>query len=271
MATIRKQRVGKYTYLQIVESKRVNGKPRPVVLKHLGTAQQLLYKLKQGPMKQKIRSASHGAAYLFYKVAQDLDLVSIFSKNFSQQKRDGLKVGKSLLLAVIHRAIKAGSKRSFANWAKQTTLPHLAQFSPSKLNSSHFWDQMDTVEDKQLEKVEKLITTKMMEAGLLSPKLLFYDLTNFYTYISSTNKASELAQRGRNKQKRHDLRQFGLAQVVTKEFLIPVLSTVYEGNKVDKKVFTPFLTKLRKILSELNLEIEELTIVFDKGRQQLKS
>ncbi|PHJ36858.1 hypothetical protein P378_19850 [Desulforamulus profundi] len=74
-----------------------------------------------------------------------------------------------------------------------------------------------------------------------------------------------MAQRGRNKQKRTDLRQFGLAQVVTKEFLIPVFSEIYEGNKSDKELFIPTLTKLRKKLSELNLDMEEITIVFDKG------
>jgi len=61
MATIRKQKVGKYTYWQIIESKRVDGKPRPVMLMHLGTAEQLLYRLKDGPLQKKIRSAFHGA------------------------------------------------------------------------------------------------------------------------------------------------------------------------------------------------------------------
>lgn len=105
---------------------------------------------------------------------------------------------------------------------------------------------MDTVTDQQLETVEKEITAKMVDKGLISPKLLFYDLTNFYTYIDPGNERSKIAQRGRNKQKRHDLRQFGLAQVATKEFLIPVLSEVYEGNKPDKSMFIPFITRLRK-------------------------
>ena len=47
-----------------------------------------------------------------------------------------------------------------------------------------------------------------------------------FTHIDSTNEKAELDQRGRNKQKRTDLRQFGLAQVVTKEFLIPVFSEI---------------------------------------------
>lgn len=265
MATIRKTKVGKYTYWQIVESKRVNGKPRPVVLAHLGTAEQLLHRLKEGPLEKKVRSAAHGAVELFYKTAQMLELPLIFEKTFSAQKRDGLKVGHSLLLAALHRAIAPDSKRSFANWAKQTTLPEFFKFNPSKLDSQHFWDQMDTVSEHQLAEVEKQITMKLLDRGLVSPKLLFYDLTNFFTYIDSGNKRSKLTQRGRNKQKRHDLRQFGLAQVVTKDFLIPVFSEVYEGNITDKERFIPFLTRLREKLAELNISIEEITIVFDKG------
>ncbi|MEW5920852.1 MAG: hypothetical protein AB1796_07900 [Bacillota bacterium] len=90
-----------------------------------------------------------------------------------------MKTGQSLLLAALHQAIKPGSKRAFAGWAKQTTLPQLAGFDPKKLDSQHFWDQMDTVTEQELNTVEKEITLKLKDNGLLSPKLLFYDLTNF--------------------------------------------------------------------------------------------
>lgn len=265
MATIRKQKVGKYTYWQIIESKRVDGKPRPVVLMHLGTAEQLLYKLKEGPLEKTLRSASHGAVSALWRVAAELDLIDIFNRCFSRQRRDGLSVGESLLLAAIHRAIKPGSKRTFAGWAAQTTLPELAGFDPARLDSQHFWDQMDVVTEEQLEAAEQAITKRMLDLGLWSPKLLFYDLTNFFTYIASDNERSELAQRGHNKQKRHDLRQFGLAQVVTREFLLPVFSEVYPGNRSDAAMFTPTLTKVRAKLSELELAVEELTMIFDKG------
>lgn len=265
MTTIRKQKVGKHIYWQIIESKRIDGKPRPVVLMHLGTAEQLLYKLRGGALKKKIRSASHGAVSLFWKAAKELDLPGIFNAHFAQQLTDGLLPGTSLLLAAIHRAIEPGSKSAFASWAEKTTLPEIAGFNPKRLTSQHFWEQMDTVTEVQLESVEKAITQKMLEQGLLSPRLLFYDLTNFFTHISTGNERAKLPQRGHNKQKRNDLRQFGLAQVVTKEFLIPVLSEVYEGNKTDEKMFVPTLTRLRNKLSELNLDIQELTIVFDKG------
>ena len=263
MATLRKQKVGKYTYWQIVESKRVNGKPRPVVLMHLGTAEQLLYKLKGGPFKKKIKSYSHGAVSALWRIAEEMDLPRIFAQVFSPQQRDGLPVGKSLLLAAVHRAVKPGSKRAFAEFAEKTTLPKIAGFVSAKLTSQHFWDQMDTVTDEQLEEAEKEITQKMLEKGLLTPRLLFYDLTNFFTYIATENKKTKLAQRGENKQ--NDLRQFGLAQVVTKEFLLPVFSQVYAGNGSEKRLFIPYLTRLREKLTELSLNVEEITVVFDKG------
>lgn len=271
MATLRKQKVGKYTYWQIIESKRVNGKPRPVVLMHLGTAEQLLYKLSNGPLVKKVRSRSHGAVQLLLQTAEELNLFSLFDEHFSDQVRSGLTVGQSVLVAAIYRAVHPGSKRAFSEWAKQTTLPELMDFNPAKLNSQHFWDQMDTITDKQLESVEKSLTQHMLKEGLLSSRLLFYDLTNFATHIASTNETSDLAKRGRNKQKRNDLRQFGLSQVVTREFLIPVFSEVYEGNQADSKRFVPFLTRLRNKLEELQLKVEEFTVVFDKGSNTKKN
>ena len=265
MASLRKQKVGQYVYWQIVESKRVNGKPRPVVVAHLGTAEKLLYRLTQGPVQKEIQSHSHGAVQLLWKAAQKLELPSLFSEVFSSQMRNDVSVGTTLLLASIHRALQPGSKRSFSFWVAQTTLPQLARFEASALDSQHFWDQMDTVTEAQLLQVQSAITQKLFHQGWVSTKLLFYDLTNFFTFISTTNTASTLTQRGHNKQKRHDLRQFGLAQATTREHLLPILSQVYEGNQNDHTIFLPFLEKVKALFQSLQKPLEEFTLVFDKG------
>ena len=271
MATIRKQKVGKYTYWQIVESKRVNGKPRPFVLAHLGTAGQLLCKLKKGPLKKTVKSYSYGSSYLLWKLAQEIGLLGMAERVFSGQERAGLSVGKSLVLAAIHRALKPGSKNAFADFAKETALPQTVGFKAAALTSQHFWDQMDTVTEAQIQQVEWELTVKMAREGLLDPELLFYDLTNFFTCLATDNGRAELPKRGKNKQKRNDLRQFGLAQVVTREFLIPVFTEVYEGNTPDEKRFIPFLTKLRQRFAELNIKLEAITLVFDKGSNSKKN
>jgi len=76
---------------------------------------------------------------------------------------------------------------------------------------------MDSVTDAHLENAEIAITEKMIEKGLFFAKLLFYDLTNFFICTDSTNHRCKLAKSGRNKQKRNDLRQFGLSLVVTRD------------------------------------------------------
>ncbi|WP_143338426.1 hypothetical protein [Desulforamulus profundi] len=72
-----------------------------------------------------------------------------------------MPIGKSLLLAAVHRAIKPGSKNTFAARAKQTTLPEIAGFDPDKLDSRHFWEQMDTVNDEQF--VDRLYLNGLLD------------------------------------------------------------------------------------------------------------
>jgi transposase len=63
--------------------------------------------------------------------------------------------------------------------------------------------------------IEQLpILQNVLQIFKLEHDTLFFDTTNFFTYIDSTNTRSTIAVRGKNKQKRTDLRQVGLAMVV---------------------------------------------------------
>src|SRR5680860_758409 len=79
MATIQSKSTKGYKYWYIVESRRVNGKPRPVVLAYLGKADDLLKRL-QGLYTLKLKSYSHGAVSALINVAARLDVVSILNK-----------------------------------------------------------------------------------------------------------------------------------------------------------------------------------------------
>ena len=69
MATLQAKRTRGYKYWQIVESRRVNGKPRPIVLAHLGTAEAILKKLQRGTSFT-IKSYSHGLLYPLLKLSK---------------------------------------------------------------------------------------------------------------------------------------------------------------------------------------------------------
>ena len=94
---------------------------------------------------------------------------------------------------------------------------------------------------------------------------LFYDTTNFFTFIATTNARCTLAQRAKNKQKRHDLRQVGLALVVTREDQIPLFHLSYPGNSSDCDVFKAIVHHIKQRLVALGLDLERHTLVFDRG------
>src|SRR3989339_2260937 len=82
------------------------------------------------------------------------------------------------------------------------------------------------------ELVKKLITTYQIELDCL-----FFDTTNFFTFIDSANTHCDLPQRGKNKQKRYDLRQIGMALLVSRKEQFPLFHKTYRGNKNDITVF----------------------------------
>ena len=56
-------------------------------------------------------------------------------------------------------------------------------------------------------------------------------MTNFATFIDTGNGKAPVAQRGKAKQKRSDLRLVGLGLVVTRDGGIPLLSHAYPGEQ----------------------------------------
>lgn len=264
MATIQKKKIKGNYYWYIVESKRVNGKPRPVVIAYLGRIEDILSKL-GGEKKIELSSRSHGAVASLWKTAIDNSVLDILKKHLSSQERDDLLVAQSLLIAAIHRVIEPASKNAFSDWVKNTTLPEIAGFQSKRITSQHFWDQMDTVTDKQIENIHNDITSMIMNKHAFTPETLFFDSTNFFTFIDTQNEHCDIARRGHNKQKRNDLRQFGLAMLVSKDHFIPLGCEVYQGNMNDSKMFREYLPGLLERFKKVGIKSNDVTIVFDKG------
>ncbi len=159
--------------------------------------------------------------------------------------RNNLTAGITLLLGAIGRICMPTSKRGWWSWAKTTSCEYLLRCSLSKIDSQHFWDLMDSLPMDAIEKIELELLKNVFKVYGLESDTLFFDTTNFYTYIDSTNLRCTVAQRGKNKQKRYDLRQVGLAMVVTRKDMIPVFHHTYDGNMNDTKVFKTVIGKIK--------------------------
>jgi hypothetical protein len=95
---------------------------------------------------------------------------------------------------------------------------------------------------------------------------LALDMTNFATYIDSANERAPIAQRGKAKQKRVDLRLVGLALVVTRDGGIPIVSHAYPGDRPDVTQFSAVLDELVTRYRLLVDSVESLTVVYDAGQ-----
>ena len=168
-----------------------------------------------------VKSWAHGAVAALLQVAAKLDVVSIINNYVHSRRpymadkplRNKLTVGITLLLAAMGRVCTPTSKRSWWSWAQTTSCGYLLRVSLSKLGSQHFWDLMDALPENSIESIERDLLRNVMVSYSLETDTLFYDTTNFYTFIDSANDRCDIAQRGKNKQKRGDLRQVGLARV----------------------------------------------------------
>lgn len=266
MASLQKHVVGGRTYWRIVESRRIDGKPRAVPILYLGTADSLLEKLLAAPTgRLRVRSFQHGDVAALKAAADRLDVVNIIDKHVSRRRRS-LSVGTTMLLASINRAVRPRSKMGWAAWAGRTSLHRLFPgLKVKQLTSQFFWDQMDCIDPMALRAIEDELTDAVVRELKVELDTLFYDTTNFFTYIASTNTKPKLPQRGNSKQKRKDLRIFSLALLVSRDGQIPLCSDVYEGNKVDYSRFPDSLGRIRQRLADLSVDLNELTVVYDRG------
>jgi transposase len=257
----------RHRYLRIVESFRDPKTKRPKlrVLRHLGRADDALTLLR-GADPLELHSRSHGAVAAVWQMARRVDLAGIIDRCLPKGGRaDGLSVGETLTLAAVGRACRATSKRGFAAWADTTTLGALAQVDLTRLTSQHFWDQMHKIPVAALAKIERALVQGVVAHFSLSVDTLLYDATNFFTFLASTNKRATLPARGHNKQKRHDLRQVGVALCCTRTEAIPLFHTVYGGERPDVRVFADVFPQLRERFIALGRGLDALTVVYDKG------
>lgn len=277
MAYLKPKRIHGHTYWYMVESRRVGGRVKTVNLAYLGRAEQILRGLRQADRPpERLKSFSHGGVAVLLSLADRLGLVELIDRYVqpprpSRPARRRLSVGQTLVLAAIGRALHPTSKRGWSAWARQTTWSQLWRFDPERITSAFFWDQMDRLPVEALMPIQAELGRRVMDIFDVSADSLFYDVTNFHTFIDSRNTHCDLPQRGKNKQKRNDLRQFQVGMLVSRDGWIPLLAKLYRGNHNDVTTFPEALAAICQQCLELHLDPRQVTLVADKGNISKKN
>jgi len=266
MASIIKKKKKNRWYYYAVESARVNGKPRIVWQKYLGTVEGIV-KRAEGAAPPKPKEAvifEAGGVAALLRIAQRLGVVELIDEVVP--KRDqGPSVGRYMVLAALNRALAPCSKLAIGEWYEQTVLRRLWRVPKTAFSSQRFWDHMDVVSEEAIDRVQRELALRIEREYGLDRNVLLYDTTNFFTFLATSNSRGGIAQRGHSKGKRHDLRQVGLALLVTRESQVPLFHRVYTGNIADVSLFPELAKELLERHDELVGPNKEATLVFDKG------
>ena len=97
-------------------------------------------------------------------------------------------------------------------------------------------------------------------------------MTNFATFIATGNGKAPVAQRGKAKQKRADLRLVGLGLVVTRDGGIPLTWHAYPGDRPDVTQFPAMIDQLLGQYQAVTAAAgvppgdPDMTVVFDAGQ-----
>ena len=271
MAHIIGKKIGGQTYYYLREMARVDGKPKVVSQTYLGKADDIAAAVAgSGPVglePERSRHLAFGDLAAVWAVLQRLGVADIIDKAAGSRRADAAAgVGTYLALAIVNRVVDPRSKRGFAGWWATTAGDRLVKLPATALDHRRFWDAMDSLDETALRTAERQITAKMVSEFGLDLSGLALDMTNFATFIDSTNTRAPIAQRGHAKQKRNDLRLVGLGLVVTRDGGVPVASHAYRGNAPDVTQFPTLIDELTTRYLEAGGARAELTVVFDAGQ-----
>jgi transposase len=280
MASLIAKKKANQLYYYVVESARVDGKPRIVRQTYLGTAERVaaLVKDRTAPLPLSATAIDFGLPGALWLAALQSGVFALL-ESLWPAPRSGPSTAHYLLLAAIHRICQPGPKTEVADWYRHTILHALWGFPAERFTSQEFWDCFDRIrvtgsaalspEEDDLDRAQLQLLALWKEKKLVSRRLLAYDTTNFYTWVASTNTRNELAQRGHNKQGRHNLRQVSLSYVLDGENGLSLAHHVYPGNVADADELPAALARIVELLDGNQIPRDSVTLVLDKGSAAL--
>ena len=276
MASLYKKVISGKPYWYLREMGWVDGKPKLVSERYLGTAadiEALLDAREAAVLPERTRHLAFGDVAAAWGVLQDLGVAAIINEVTGARRADaGASAGTYLALAALNRLVAPCSKAAFADWWKTTAADRFTKIPASVLDHRRFWDAMHAVTLGQLEEISRRIAVRIVQASGVDCSSVALDMTNFATFIGTANGKAPVAQRGKAKQKRSDLRLVGLGLVVTRDGGIPLTWHAYPGDRPD---VTQFPAMIDQLLSQYQAVCAaaavpdgaaDMTVVFDAGQ-----
>ncbi len=274
MASLYKKVISGRPYWYLREMGWVDGKPKMVSERYLGSAAEvaaLLDAREDKMLPERTRHLDFGTVAAAWGLLAELGVAAIIDGEAGAAPPGlPLSPGTYLALAALNRVVDPCSKRGFADWWRTTAADRFTKIGASALDHRRFWDAFHAVPLEALPRIEEKLALAACARFGLDTGSVALDMTNFTTFIDTGNGRAPIAQRGKAKQKRSDLRLVGLGLVVTRDGGIPLLSHAYPGSRPDVTQFPEMIAALAARHAALAAAAgqggTEMTVVFDAGQ-----
>src|SRR5271167_739894 len=276
MASLYPKKVGGKTDWYLREMGRVDGRPRMISERYLGTAADIAAAMETreaAALPERTRHLAFGDVAAAWGILEDLGVAAVIDEvTGSRPAGAALSAGTYLALAALNRLVAPCSKSAFADWWKTTAGDRLAKIPAPALDHRYFWDAMHAVTLEQLEEISRTIAVRIVGLSGVDVSSVALDMTNFATFIATANGKAPVAQRGKAKQKRSDLRLAGLGLVVSRDGGIPLTWHAYPGDRPDVTQFPAMtgqlLTQYQAVTAAAGVPAAaaDMTVVFDAGQ-----
>ena len=276
MASLYPKKIGGKTYWYLREMARVDGKPKMVSERYLGTAADIAAAVEGAEgavLPERTRHLAFGDVAVAWGLLEDLGVAAVVDEAAGPRPAgQPLSTGTYLALAALNRLVAPCSKAGFADWWKTTAADRFTKIPAAALDHRRFWDAMHAVTAEQLAEASRKIAVKIVQASGVDCSPVALDMTNFATFIATANGKAPIAQRGKAKQKRSDLRLIGLGLVVTRDGGIPLTWHAYPGDRPDVTQFTAMIDQLHGqyqavcAAAGVRAAAADMTVVFDAGQ-----
>jgi transposase len=274
VASLYPKKISGKTYWYLREMARADGKPKMVSERYLGTAADIAAAMQareSAMLPERTRHLAFGDVAAVWGLLSDLGVAAVIDE-VSGTRPGGLPLspGTCLALAALNRVVDPCSRRGFADWWRTTAADRFTKISASVLDHRRFWDAMHAVTAGQLEEISHAIALRIVAESGLDCSSVALDMTNFATFIDTGNEKAPVAQRGKAKQKRPDLRLAGLGLVVTRDGGIPLTWHAYPGDRPDVTQFAAMVDQLcarhAAIAAAAGQQPAGMTVVFGAGQ-----
>jgi transposase len=285
----RTKRSGGFEYLQMVESHRVNGKPRQTVLATLGRLDVLK---ETGELDRLLRSGARltetgmllsavengetttidakriGPPLLFERLWRDSFCRSVIEHLLADRKFE-FPVERAVFLTVLHRIMDPGSDRAAEKWRSAYSIAGMDAIDLHHLYRAMAW-LGEELADQQGRSLVPRTNKDLIEEQLFAKRrslfndvgLAIFDTTSLYF---EGDGGTTLGRHGHSKDSRPDLHQMVLG-VVIDETGRPICSEMWPGNTADVTTLIPVVTRLRE-----RFQLNRVCIIADRGMVSAKT